>query len=220
MTNCNTQKQRSSHGIRRMACATALGLASIVALPGAARADITPPAVPGNLKVDEGHVPFLLLHAFGTQNYVCVTRGAGVGFVLFTPQATLFNEDLEEVIHHFFSPNRDPLDLNIVRVAWQHSRDSSTFWGSVKDFSFDADFVTAGAIPWLLVERRGTAAGPAGGDKLTKTTFVHRVNTAGGAVPPEGCSSFADIGRTAFVPYEADYVFYRGPAAPREPASE
>ena len=90
----------------------------------------------------------------------------------------------------------------------------------MKDFSFDAEFVTAGAIPWLLVERRGTAAGPAGGDKLTKTTFVHRVNTAGGAAPAENCSAFADIGRTAFVPYEADYVFYRGPQGPREPARE
>ena len=211
MTTGNTETQSSSHGIRRLACATALGLASIVALPGAARADLTPPAVPGNLKVDDGHVPFLILHAFGTQNYVCVTRGAGVGFVLFTPQATLFDENLEEVVHHFFSPNRDAKDLNSIRVAWQHSHDSSTFWGSVKDFSFDAEFVTPGAIPWLLVERKGTAAGPAGGDKLTKTTFVQRVNTAGGAAPAEGCSAFADIGRTQFVPYQADYVFYRAP---------
>jgi hypothetical protein len=211
MKNSNTEKQSSSHGIRRMACATALGLASIVALPGAARADITPPAVPDNLNVDEGHIPFLLTHAFGTQNYVCVTRGAGVGFVLFTPQATLFNEDLEEVITHFFSPNKDPKDLNTIRVAWQDSHDTSTFWGSVKAFSFDANFVTPGAIPWLLVERRGTAAGPAGGDRMTKTTFVHRVNTVGGAAPAVGCSSFEDIGRTAFVPYEADYVFYKAP---------
>jgi hypothetical protein len=220
MKICNTGKQSSSHGIRRMACATALGLASIVALPGAARAHITPPAVPGNLKVDEGHVPFLLAHAFGTQNYACVTRGAGVGFVLFTPQATLFNEDREEVITHFFSPNRDPQDLNSIRVAWQHSHDASTFWGSARESSVDASFVKPGAIPWLLVERRGTAAGPGGGDTLTKTTFVQRVNTMGGAAPAAGCSSFADIGRTAFVPYEADYVFYTGSAAPRDPARE
>ena len=220
MKNGNPEEQSSRRGIRRLAYATALGLGSILALPGAAGADIRPPAVPGNLKVDDGHVPFLLLHAFGTQNYVCVTRGTGVAFVLFTPQATLFNEDREEVIHHFFSPNRDPLDLDNIRVAWQHSHDSSTFWGSVKDFSVDAEFVKPGAIPWLLVERRGTAAGPAGGDKLTKTTFVHRVNTKGGAAPAESCTSFADIGRTAFVPYEADYVFYRGPTASHEKTRE
>ena len=219
MKNYNSEKQPITHGIRRIACATALGLASIVALPEAARAQttITPPAVPDNLVVDEGHVPFLSTHAFGTQNYVCVTSGAGVAFVLFTPQATLFDEDLEQVITHFFGPDQDPKDFGNIRVAWQHSRDASTFWGSVKAFSFDERFVTPGVIPWLLVERRGTAAGPAGGDKMVKTTFVHRVNTVGGAAPAVGCNSVLDIGKKEFVPYEADYIFYKGPTAPREP---
>ena len=45
--------------------------------------------------------------------------------------------------------------------------------------------------------------------KLTKTTFIQRSNTAGGLAPSSGCSSQADIGREAFVPYKADYFFYR-----------
>jgi hypothetical protein len=106
--------------LRRIACATALGLASMVAQPQAARADsITPPAVPGNLAVEAPNVPFLLGHGFGTQNYVCVPVGNGVGFVLFTPQATLFNDALEAVTTHFFSPNPDPDDNLAIRVAWQ-----------------------------------------------------------------------------------------------------
>ena len=50
--------------------------------------------------------------------------------------------------------------------------------------------------------------GPRGSDCLTVTTFVQRVNTSGGVAPSNGCSSPADAGRQAFVPYSADYVFF------------
>ena len=72
-------------------------------------------------------------------------------------------------------------------------------------------FVTPGAIPWLLVETKGVEPGPSGGGKLTRTTFIQRVDTVGGAAPADQCRSTADLGRTAFVPYESDYVFYRNP---------
>ena len=76
----------------------ALALASIAAMPQPARADtITPPAVPGNLVVEAPHVPFLRARGVGTQNYVCVPVGTGVGFVLFTPQATLLDDELDAV---------------------------------------------------------------------------------------------------------------------------
>jgi hypothetical protein len=39
------------------------------------------------------------------------------------------------------------------------------------------------------------------------------VNTVGGLAPSIGCNSPADIGKTAFVPYEADYVFYKNSTA-------
>jgi len=47
---------------------------------------------------------------------------------LFTPQATLFNDQLKQVTTHFFSPN--PFE-NVIRATWQHSRDTSTVWGRV-----------------------------------------------------------------------------------------
>ena len=71
------------------------------------------------------------------------------------------------------------------------------------------DFVTPGAIPWLLIEVVGAQAGPTGGDSISGTRFIQRVNTAGGAAPSTGCRRPRDIGKRAYVPYAADYVFYR-----------
>jgi hypothetical protein len=210
MRNSNTKKQQITRYILQIACVIALGVTPAVAQSQAAGREITPPSVPDNLVVDPPHVPFLATHGVGTQNYVCLPLATGgVGFVLFTPQATLFDDELDEVTTHFFGPN--PEEKGVIRVAWQHSKDTSTVWGRVKAFSFDAKFVTPGVIPWLLVEKKGTLAGPTGGDKLTKTTFIHRVNTVGGAAPATGCGSPADIGKTQFVPYQADYIFYRDP---------
>ena len=77
--------------------------------------DITPPPLPaGMAPVPAGNKLFLGTHAVGTQNYVCRPSGAGVAYVLFTPQATLFGEDGGQIITHYFShpnpdePNTDP----------------------------------------------------------------------------------------------------------------
>src|SRR5215510_14870828 len=194
-------------------------LTSFVAASASAQTtdgSITPPPVPTDVKVDEGNVVFLVGHATGTQNYSCLPCNPGspgcangVAFTLFTPQATLFNEELEQVTTHFFSPN--PFENRVIRATWQHSRDSSTVWGKVVGMSTDPNFVKPGAIAWLLVNVKdvGVLAGPTGGDKLTKTTFIQRLNTVGGVAPSSGCSSEADIGRQEFVPYKADYFFYK-----------
>jgi len=50
--------------------------------------------------------------------------------------------------------------------------------------------------------------GPTGGDTLTKTTFVQRLNTRGALAPSTGCASPSNVGNQAFVPYTADYFFY------------
>ncbi len=173
---------------------------------------LTPPPVPGDLKVEDGNEVFLIGHAIGTQNYACQpcvagTAGCnnGVAFVLFTPQATLFKDDGKQVITHFNSPN--PLENNLVRASWQHSQDTSRVWakaiGSVP--------VTPNAIAWLLLQVKdvGALAGPTGGRKLTGTTFIQRVNTLGGLAPTTGCTRPEDLGAKAFVPYTADYVFYK-----------
>jgi Protein of unknown function (DUF3455) len=176
---------------------------------------VTPPPVPADIRVEAPNKAFLVGHAVGTQNYSCLPCDPsnpncpfGVAYRLFTPQATLFDDQGEQLTTHFFGPN--PEEGDIIRAAWQHSRDTSTVWGKVTGSSTDPTFVTPGAIPWLRVQVKdvGALAGPTGGDKLTGTTFIHRLNTAGGAAPPTGCVTSADIGRQAFVPYTADYFFY------------
>jgi hypothetical protein len=186
-----------------------------------ARADsITPPPLPAGLApVPAGNKLFLGTHAVGTQNYVCKPSGTGVAYVLFTPEATLFSEDGGQVITHYFSPN--PFEPNTdpkvvapggtIRATWQY-RDTSIVWAKVHPTDITgsgAVTVDPQAIAWLTLDRVGSLNGPTGGDKLTGTTFVQRLNTTGGLAPSTGCSSLADVGNTAFVPYTADYFFFK-----------
>lgn len=209
-------------------CMVAL-LASFVATPAGAQSygvanrrddKIVVPPVPPEIKVDDDNTPFLLGRGVGTQNYSCQpcaagTQGCpnGVAFVLFTPQANLFNDNGELLITHFSSPNpkepnTDPTiaSEHLVRVSWQHSRDASAVWAKAVGVAT----VDKTAIAWvkLNVKDTGTQEGPTGGDKLTKTTFIQRINTVGGLAPAT-CNSAADLGKKAFVPYKADYIFYK-----------
>jgi hypothetical protein len=209
MKNDNTRWHRTT---RQLACVAALGMAFMVGAPLAAHAgDVTPPSVPDGLQVPAPNQAFLIGHAIiGSQNYVCLPSPTigHVDWKLFTPEATLFGEQNEELITHFFSPN--PFENNIVRATWQDSHDASTVWARALAASTDPNFVNAGAIPWVLLQVSGARPGLTGGDALSgPTTFIQRVNTVGGAAPSTGCDLPTDIGKTAFVPYTADYVFYK-----------
>jgi hypothetical protein len=192
-----------------MASAVALGTAELAANAQDAQesSTITPPRVPANIQVPAGNKVFLVGHAVGTQNYICLPSGTGFNFVLFTPQATLFSDHDKQVTTHYFSPN--PFEGGTIRATWQHSRDTSTVWGETIQSSSDPNFVAPGAIPWLLLQRVGAKDGPSGGDTLTATTFIQRLNTSGGVAPSTGCSSSTNVGNQAFVPYTADYFFYK-----------
>lgn len=191
---------------------TAMTLVAIgaltVSLPKPAHADdVTPPPMPADIQVDAGNVAFLEGHAVGTQNYICLPSGSGFAWTLFTPQATLSDDDDKQIITHFNSPN--PFEPGTIRATWQHSRDTSTVWAKAVKASSDANFVAKDAIPWVKLQVVGAQDGPTGGDKLTPTTFVQRLNTAGGVAPSSGCSELANVGAKAFVPYKADYLFYK-----------
>ena len=109
------------------------GVATITAFttssPQAANpGDITPPPLPaGMAPVPAGNKLFLGTHGVGTQNYVCRPSGAGVAYVLFTPQATLFSEDGGQVITHYFSPNlsTNPPDHILIQRWWPMARSAS-----------------------------------------------------------------------------------------------
>jgi len=205
--------------IRLIACIGALGTAFVVALPQVGHAqNVTPPPVPGTLVPLDGSEAFLVAHAFGSQDYVCAASGSGVAFVLTTPEAVLFDNPVgnptHRIINHFFSPN--PVEGGTIRATWQSTRNSSAFWGQLVKAETAAsapDFVAKDAVAWLLLSRAGVLGASANGDDLSVATFVQRVNTVGGLAPSTGCSSPADIGTTAFVPYEADYVFFANPTA-------
>lgn len=185
---------------------TALGIALAIAQPYSAHAQtVTPPPVPTDIRVPAGNQAFLIGHGDGTQNYVCSpAKSVGqVAWTLFTPRATLFNDDGGQLITHYFSPNPDESGTP-VRVTWEDSQDTSTVWGKVNA----SVVVNPDAVAWLLVEIVGRQVGPTGGATLFGTTFVQRVNTFGGLAPVTGCDVPTDLGKKAFIPYTADYVFY------------
>jgi hypothetical protein len=75
--------------------------------------------------------------------------------------------------------------------------------------SSDPAFVEPGAIPWLLLRVVGAQDEATGSDKLAPATYIQRLNTSGGLAPSTGCASPSDVGMRQFVPYEADYFFYK-----------
>src|SRR5262245_18036690 len=201
------------------AWSTALAVALTVSVSPAHAAQVTPPSVPTALEVEAGNRAFLEGHGVGTQNYICLPcpnattpakscpDNSGFAWILFTPEATLFNDHDKQLTTHFFSPN--PFENGTVRATWQHSRDGSIVWGGQAVASTDSAFVAPGAVAWLRLPMGGVQEGPTGGHTLTATTFIQRLNTAGGVAPSTGCSQESDVGATAFVPYTADYFFYK-----------
>jgi hypothetical protein len=192
----------------KVIASTIVVVALMIAAPQAARPPvIVPPPVPVDLEVPAGNTAFLVGHAYGTQNYVCVPSGATFKWTLFGPQATLFDDNGNQQITHFLSAN--PIEAGTLRATWQHSGDTSIAWaGAIATYPYP-DYVAPGAIPWLKLQVVGAQYGPTQGHKMTDTTFIQRVNTAGGIAPATGCSALADVGNKVFVPYAADYVFYR-----------
>jgi hypothetical protein len=191
----------------RGALAASLALAAAAPLAAQSRPRVERPDVPATLDVDSQYRPYLRLHADGTQNYLCLATATGVAWTFLGPQATLFDDEADQVTTHYLSPN--PQEAGLARATWRHSKDTSTVWAMAVAAWSDAPWVAPGAIPWLKLQVVGAQLGPDGGRRLAVATFIQRVNTAGGVAPATGCTSPADIGRRAFVPYTTDYVFYR-----------
>ena len=180
--------------------AGAAAVAFAVPSPQPAYADNgTPPDVPTILQPPAGNRLFRVSHAVGTQDYICLSTGWASS--AYGPQATLFDDENEQILTHFLSPN--PEESNTPRPTWQDSRDSSMVWANpMPGASYTPDST---AIPWLLLKVVGKSAGPTGGDKMTVSTYIQRVNTTGGLKPTGACTE----GAKALVPYTADYYFYK-----------
>ncbi len=180
-------------------------------LPMAAQ-NIATPNVPADIRVPAGHSAYLRLHAIGTQNYVCLPSASGLAWKFQGPQATLYlsyrwmgNTVLQQAATHYLSPN--PVESGApARATWQSSSDTSSVWAKKIAESSDSAYVAPGAIPWFLLQTVGTQAGPGGGTLLAQTTYLQRIDTSGGLIPQGACP---EPGAIQFVPYKADYVFYR-----------
>lgn len=188
-----------------------LALAAAIAAPQMAHAqssqEIVPPPMPAVLELSpDEFTPFFVAHAVGTQGYMCVVVNGAYKWQTFGPQATLFDGDGRQVMTHFLSPQ--PFD-QVLSPTWQHSRDTSAVWAAMLEMSSDAAYVAPDAIAWLLLEATVVADGPDGGDKITATRRIQRLNTVEGKSPSTGCSLPENIGKRALVPYEADYYFYK-----------
>ena len=227
MKSPSNQQQRNTTRLRTVAT-LALGCAFIM-VPGAGAQSLTPPATPTDITPPAGNTLFLVGHALGTQGYVCLPTAAGVSTASWTvkgarPEATLFQTifgQTFQIITHFLSPDTNPNDaapkpLPFGSATWQSSLDSSKVWAAVLDTTknviqagTDASCPNTGSIACLLLTSIGSEQGSFGGKTLSKTTFVQRLNTAGGSAPEDGCSTSADVGNQVLVPYTADYVFYK-----------
>jgi len=188
------------------------------------RSSIESPVTPERITPPAGSVAYLHGLGVGTQGYVCLpTANGGVSWTVNNarPEATLFTKvfgEAVQIITHFLSPVENPNGIgpNPPRfgdVTWQSSFDSSRVWAQKKDFIHAGDDLNscpnAGSIDCLLLQTIGTDEGPTGGKLLSKTTFIQRLNTKGGAAPADSCLSPAEIGKQILVPYSADYFFFR-----------
>ena len=206
-----TYAYRPGKSVYRFSSATVRGAALAFALTtsfsqSASAHELDAPRVPTTIQVEAGNKVSFIGQGVGTQNYICLPSGATFAWTLFTPQATLFDRADREITTHYFSPNPD--EQGAIRATWQHSRDTSTVWAEAAPPSFDPNFVAPNSVPWLRLKIVGKEEGPRGGDALTDTTFIQRINTLGGVAPATGCVSLTDVGARKFVPYIADYVFF------------
>ena len=180
-------------GLRLLAVAGSL---SLFAAPVVAETTV----VPAVIQVPPGNEEYLRASATGTQNYMCMPSG----WTFIGPQATLIVKIAnmrQQVATHFLSPNPD--EAATARATWQSSLDTSSVWA--KAIAASSDYAAAGAIPWLLLQVVGAEKGPGGGSGISETSYIQRVNTTGGMAPAGPCL----VETRAFVPYTADYVFYR-----------
>jgi hypothetical protein len=91
-------------------------------------------------------------------------------------------------------------------ASWQHN-DGSRLTGTLIAVAAS----TPGQLAYELVR-----ADPATGDGvMNDITYIQRIPVRGGAPPSVPCGG-ANMGDRQVLPFQADYIFYRGYSAPRE----
>ena len=150
---------------------------------------LTPAAfanVPADIAVPEGNKLYLKAHAVGVQIYSC----NGTAWTFVAPRADLLDRRGRLLGTHFAGP------------TWQAKDGSKVVGARVNGVNVDPT-----AIDWLLLSAASTAEGR--GDLLADTTFIQRVNTTGGLVPPAADCNPSTTGTVKEIPYTADYHFWK-----------
>ena len=136
-------------------------LASAIVLRQGAHAERSdgfgPPPVPDAIQVPPEFTPYLAAHAIGTQGYVCVAVNSVFSWTHSGPQATLFDEQSQQILTHFLSPTPYSQLLN---PTWQHSRDSSTVWSQVSRSSSDPASWNRARFPGCCWKRLSSETAP------------------------------------------------------------
>jgi hypothetical protein len=189
-----TTKTNETPALRRMGpsalaarCSNSATLSVLALLLGgghtalAAGNDNRAPEVPAAIAVPAGNKVQFHAYAVGVQIYTW--NGTSWGAAV--PEATLYHGKGVVAIHY-------------AGPTWE-SNSGSKVVGALppKSATVDPD-----SIPWLRLNAL-TTEGPG---VFADTTFIQRVNTAGGKAPLE---DGAFVGQVARVPYTADYYFYR-----------
>jgi hypothetical protein len=176
---------------------TAIVALSLLALTISLRAqngnDRRAPTVPANLVVPgDGYTNMVSFHAYAIGVQIYIWNGSS--WVFKAPQAVLYDDDGNIVATHF-------LNTTLGLPEWK-SNSGSDVVGMRQAASSVNPPVDPNAIPWLLLEAVSTAKPGV----LAATTYVQRVNTAGGKAPSTAGTT---VGQEADVPYTAEYYFYR-----------
>ena len=137
--------------------------------------------MPAVLQVPDGNKVHFHAYAAGVQIY----SWNGSSWVFLAPEAFLYDADGNLVGLHYAGP------------TWETLSGSKVVGARVAGSTVDPT-----AIPWLLLQTR-TAEGRG---VLAPTTYIQRVNTAGGLAPATPGTAVGDVAR---VPYTAEYFFFR-----------
>jgi len=148
--------------------------------------------IPVELMPPEGHVMLFKAKAVGAQIYVCKAKSDDPDrfeWVLKAPDADLFDEGGRRIGRHFAGP------------TWESSEDGSEVIGTPIE---QTPAPKGGDIPWVLLKAKAGV----GKGRFSKVTYIQRVDTEGGIVPPGGCDKVHQD-QEVRVKYKATYVFYR-----------
>jgi hypothetical protein len=119
------------------------------------------------------------------QIYTCKATGGGYAWSGSDPDAIVTNAEHKLTIHHYKGPVWEATDGSIIRGS------NARHWRAAQEK----------AVDWL--ELTGTG----GTRQFAKVLLIHRIDTAGGVPPTQGCDEAHNL-EQARVPYSATYVFY------------